>query len=274
MAKVIGAAPHQQLSMTGSWVDPVDAECCPVRSYTQTVGWNASPIRGTSIPTGYQVLSDTRSWMGVYVATRLATGTSASSSPPPVVMTVVPNGPAAGVLQPGDQLLSVSGIPQPSNPATLGPVIIDQIDSQQPGTVVALSIQRGNQQLTENIKLSSYANPAEGQAIPPTPGFLGVLLSNSSPSGTTGAYIQTVVSGSAASQAGLQGGDVVTSFRTSSISSSQDLSIALFGSPAGTITQLVYIDSGGTSHTVTVTLGAFPSPGSNTSIQTPIVDEI
>jgi hypothetical protein len=277
--KVTGAVPHQQLTMTNSWVDPVDAACCPVRNYTQTVGWDASPLPGTSIPTGYQLLSDTRSWMGVYVATRVVNGSSTgtSSSPPPVVMSVASNSPASGLLQPGDQLLSVSGIPQPSNPAMLGPVIIEQIDSQQPGTVVALSILRGDKQLTENITLSSYANPAEGQAIPPAPGFLGVEADTSSPSSTPGAYIQTVVSGTAASQAGLQSGDVITSVGTSRISSPQDLTNALFAIAAGTTSQLGYVDSAGVSHTVNVTLGVWPSSGTDSTVQPvqkPIIDEI
>ncbi len=277
-AKVVGVAPRQQLSMTAEWVDPVDPECCAVRNFTQTVGWNSSRVPGATIPTGYQVLVDTRSWMGVYVATRTGFTSSADSSatPPPVVMSVVPGSPAAGVLQPGDQLLSVSGIPAPTNPSSIGPPVIDQIDSQQPGTLVVLSIERGGQQLTENIKLSSYANPAEAQASAPTPGYLGVQVAESSPSSTPGAYIAGVESGGPASQAGLEYGDVITSFGTNRITTSQQLQTVLLASPSGTTSQLVYVDNSGTPHAVTVTLSTYPSPGSsnNATVQAPFVYKI
>lgn len=276
-AKVIGAAPYQQLSLTTEWIDAADAECCPVRNYTQTVSWSPRPLPGMSTPTGYQVLSDTRSWMGVYVASDFDAdaGTGASAVPPPVVMTVVPNSPAAGVLQRGDKLLSVSGAPHLSNPATLGPAIIDQIDSHQPGALVTLNIQRGNQYLTRRIKLSSYANPAEAESSPPAPGWLGVEIdTTNSPSAIPGAYIESVDYGSVAFQAGLQGGDVVTSFGTSQISTGQQLHNALLASPAGTTAQLVYVDSSGASHVVTVTLGTWPAPSSSSSGQTPSVFEI
>lgn len=137
---------------------------------------------------------------------------------------------------------------------------------------MALTIERGGQQLEKNVTLSSYANPAEGQAIPPSSGFLGVTTLNGTTSGLPGAYIDSVESGSAAAQAGLEDGDVITSFGGYPISSSQDLSNALFAMPAGATAQLVYADSTGASHVVSVTLGIRPS--SDSSGQEPVIDEI
>jgi hypothetical protein len=270
-AHVIGVSPDQQLSMTAEWIDPVDAECCAVRNYTQTVGWNSTLLTGSSIPIGYQVVVDTRSWLGVFVATKTDL---AGTPPPPVVMTVVPGSPAVGLLEPGDQLISVAGIPQPSNQPPLGPAIIDQIDSQLPGTRIALTVERAGQDVTENATLSSYANPAELQASVPSPAFLGVDVATSSPSSTPGAYIQTIVASTAATQAGLRDGDVITSLGTKRISDPQDLTDALLVTPAGTTEQLVYVDSAGTSHAVTVQLGSYPSPTSGSTLIAPIVDEI
>jgi hypothetical protein len=270
-AKVSEAAPAQQLAVTSQWISPVDPECCPVRNYVQAIGW-VPPFtsEGVTFPGNYGVVADNRSWLGVYTADGAEQN---GVYPPPVVMTVVPGGPAAGVLQPGDQLLSVAGVTTHNDEggtATLGPEMIDEVDTELPGTRIALSIDRGGQQLTENITLSSYANPAQQKASAPTPGYLGVEVQSDSPSiaseyglGTgTGVVIEEVLSGTAAAQAGLQYDDVITSFGTRQVTDTQDLEAAVLVSPAFSTQQLTYVDSSGASHTVNVQMGVYPSGGS------------
>jgi hypothetical protein len=272
-AMVIGKAPHQRLSVTLQWVDPVDPECCAVRNFTQVISWDTADQSGTSLPVGYSVLSDTRSWLGVYLGVPDDVGDD-TTPPPPVVMSVVPGSPAAGVLQPGDQLIAVAGIPARSAQTLLGPAIIDQIDSQLPGARVALTIDRGGQDLTEDLTLSSYANPAEQQASAPNPGYLGVSVSDGSYGSVSGAYLQSVEENSPADQAGLEEGDLITSIGSHQTTDAQDLTNVLLAIPAGTSEPIVYIDQDGQAHAVTIQLGSYPSANDDSDVVPPLVDEL
>jgi S1-C subfamily serine protease len=89
------------------------------------------------------------------------------------------------------------------------------------------------------------------------PAFLGVQLSAAGQS--TGAAISDVVDGSAAAMAGLQAGDTVTAVDGTAITSASGLSSALASHEPGDQVRLRYTDSGGQSHTVTVTLGSGPA---------------
>jgi S1-C subfamily serine protease len=87
----------------------------------------------------------------------------------------------------------------------------------------------------------------------------GSSSSGSGSSGTTsGAEIANVVNGGAAAQAGLETGDVITSFNGQTIGTPTDLSKALVPLHPGDKVQLTYTDSSGQSHTVSVTLASGP----------------
>ncbi|WP_255513534.1 S1C family serine protease [Homoserinibacter sp. GY 40078] len=94
---------------------------------------------------------------------------------------------------------------------------------------------------------------ADGEA---THGLLGasVTTATSSESDVVGSVIQEVTSGGAAAAAGLEAGDVVTSFNGHPITSSTDLTAQVRALAAGSQAELVYLRDG-ESHTVTVTLG-------------------
>lgn len=74
-------------------------------------------------------------------------------------MSVAAGSPAAGVLEPGDQIVAVSGGPPPAQ-GLLDPAVVQEIGSNLPGARLALTVDRGGQTLTENVTLSSYANAA------------------------------------------------------------------------------------------------------------------
>lgn len=108
--------------------------------------------------------------------------------------------------------------------------------------------------------------------------FLGVLVS-SSPSGSssypgssyadnpysgqsgsaTGVEVGGVISGTAAAQAGLTGGDTITSFAGQPITSPSVLTKLLTQYKPGQSAQISWTDSSGQTHTATVTLGSGPA---------------
>jgi hypothetical protein len=254
---VSGRAPHQTLHLVAGWVTADNSEAYPVRNYSQVVSW-VHPIDGGS---GYTVTSDTRSWLGVYA---IAEPGSTAPTIPLVVVAVMPGSPAAGVLQPGDELLSVQGVAVPAN-ANPGLGIIAEIAREQPGTPIALSIIRNGQQMIKNVTLSSYASSAHNTASAPIPGYLGIDALTDTPAlaanyglGTgTGAIIAKVVSGSPAAGAGLEADDVITAINGQPVNDAADLTIDETIAGAGTTAIVTYVTTAGVTQTASIGLGIF-----------------
>ena len=89
-------------------------------------------------------------------------------------------------------------------------------------------------------------------------GGFGSASGNSSGSTTSGAAISSAVNGGPAAQAGLTGGDVITSFDGQTVDSPTTLSALMVSHHPGDKVQLGFVDSSGQSHTVTVDLGSGP----------------
>ncbi len=90
------------------------------------------------------------------------------------------------------------------------------------------------------------------------PAFLGVEV-GSTTTGTTGAPIAGVVTGTPAASAGLEEGDTITAVNGSSIASASALTTKLHSYQPGDSVKITYSDTDGASHTVTVTLIAGPA---------------
>jgi S1-C subfamily serine protease len=102
--------------------------------------------------------------------------------------------------------------------------------------------------------------------------FLGVLLGSSSSQGTggglggggantstvSGAQISSVVQNQAAANAGLVGGDVITSLNGQSVTSESSLSTIVSSLKVGQTVSIGYTDSSGQSHTTSVTMTSGP----------------
>ena len=97
--------------------------------------------------------------------------------------------------------------------------------------------------------------------------FLGVEVGNpyaSSDSGypgagldeSSGAIIESVVSGSAAEAAGLEEGDEITALDGHSVTSAEDVTAALADHDPGDHIKIMWMDQSGSDHAATVTLGA------------------
>jgi putative serine protease PepD len=91
-------------------------------------------------------------------------------------------------------------------------------------------------------------------------GLLGALVTDSqsvASSTVTGAYIDSVTPGGAASSAGVRAGDIVTRFNGLPITNRIDLTAQVRTLPGGSSSTLTYIRNGN-SYTVEVTLGELP----------------
>lgn len=91
-------------------------------------------------------------------------------------------------------------------------------------------------------------------------GFLGIEVASStfSPSGSSGAVIAGVLNGSPAQTAGITAGDVITSVAGNTVTSSNDLTIALQQYHPGDKVSIGWTDQAGTPHTATVQLATGP----------------
>jgi S1-C subfamily serine protease len=101
----------------------------------------------------------------------------------------------------------------------------------------------------------SAANSAGGTGD----GGYGGYFGGSSSSTVSGAPVAGVVSGSAAAQAGLTQGDVITSVAGQTITSPKGVSSALAQHHPGDKISIGWTDQTGQSHTATVQLGAGPA---------------
>lgn len=235
-ARVIGSRSRQLLQLTLGWVTDADAVCCPVRSYIQRAGWES---QGHGRPGRYGVVFDTRSWLGVSVSVEPSNTSTHTIPKNPTVLSVVPGSPAFGLLEPGDSLLGVEGV-SPSKHALEGSPVIDQIASQQPGTRIALSIERGGSEMVVDLTLSSYASKAYEAYADNSTGFpdLGVeaadltqqLRQKEGIVAKSGAVIIGVMSGSPAADAGMAIGDVIVLVDSHQITDTHDLSDPIGGS--------------------------------------------
>jgi S1-C subfamily serine protease len=89
-------------------------------------------------------------------------------------------------------------------------------------------------------------------------GFLGVAIS-SQQGNYQGVLIQGVQPGTAAAQAGLSQGDVITSLDGKSVSTGTDIQHILIGHHPGDTVSIAWTDPYGQSHTATLTLGTGPA---------------
>ena len=226
--KVIGEVPHQELSVPVGGLTTADPQCCAVRTYV-----NTSPCASRGSRGGYQQTkyASTQSWLGVYA---LLPDQVNGTYPNPLVMTVLPGSPAAGVLQVGDRLVGVAGVSAPSS-AENGPPIMDEVAKSLPGAKIALNIIRGTTPWVVNITHASAADSAytKDQGAP-SPGYLGVDVTSMTPAlqsqfgfvPSAGAVVLGVAENSPAANAGLTLGDVITSFASTPVNSSAALQSA------------------------------------------------
>jgi S1-C subfamily serine protease len=97
------------------------------------------------------------------------------------------------------------------------------------------------------------------QSQSPFGGFPGRFNPAPAPAVNSGAYVEQVISGSPAANAGIQAGDVITSFDGHTVSAEKDLSSAEAPLHPGQSVSIGWVDGSGQSHSATITLGTGPA---------------
>ena len=96
---------------------------------------------------------------------------------------------------------------------------------------------------------------AHGKVIDTHRAYLGISIADTG----NGVYVGTVTPGGPAAKAGLKVGDVIVAVNGTPTPSSSDLGTVLAGSKPGQAATVKFMNQDGTSGTVKVTLGEFPS---------------
>jgi hypothetical protein len=156
---VIGAAPRQRVALTDEWNTSSDLRDAPVRPFRFVIAPTKIGFTET-----YATVSDNRPWLGVFVTVIPGDSTSADV----VVNSVVGGSPAAGVLQRGDIITSISGPPLKFTQALIGPPLIDELAAHEPGDTVVIDLVRDGIPMTVRVRLSSLANPLAVNAVFPS----------------------------------------------------------------------------------------------------------
>jgi len=178
----------------------------------------------------------TRAWLGVYIAEttpKVAEYLKIEPYSGVLVNDIVPNGPAQGVPQPEDVILSVNGQPTPRIRD-----LQNAIQYRKPGERVTLEVLRKGERITVEVTLGERPSEEELAQMPP-PGSsqqeepkkaFGLAVRPNSPelarrlglATERGMVITEVEPGSAADFAGLQPGEVILSVNNRSIRSVKD----------------------------------------------------
>jgi PDZ domain len=148
-ASVVGSAPHQRIVISNYLLTPYDPSCCPVRSYKFVLARSANHTNGAY----YGVVSDNRPWLGAFAE---APRIGPLSPPDARILSVVPGSPAAGILQTGDVITGVDGMPGTQGPSGS---IVDKLARHFPGETVQLQIERHGTSETVAVTLASRASP-------------------------------------------------------------------------------------------------------------------
>jgi serine protease Do len=247
----------------------------------EVIGINTSIFSptGGSVGIGFAVPSNTvaeviadlradgevsRGWLGVsiqHVTPAIAEALGQPAATGALVAGVMPDGPSAGTLRPGDVILSLNGQTVAESRDLPGLVA-----ATEPGSAASLRVLRDGAETDLTLTIGTLGQtdlamadpaPAGGDAS----GQLGATLSAITPEiageldlapEATGVVITSLKSGGAAADAGLRIGDVITRAGDSDIASPAELDAAL--AAAGDGATLLLVTRQGTPFFVTLTL--------------------
>ena len=125
---------------------------------------------------------------------------------------------------------------------------------------IAQKIEAGQASSTVHIGSTGFLGVGVGSSSDTTGGLgdQGGSGSSGSSGSTSGAVVSQVLSNSAAGQAGVVDGDVITAVNGKSVNSPSDLSNLLEPEHPGDTVQLQWTDQSGQTHNAAVTLGTGP----------------
>jgi hypothetical protein len=152
--RLLDTSPFPRIRARASYWTQADAHCCPVRSYTFTVG------RGTD--GSVEELSDERPWLGAIVEPVDENNNESALA----VLDIVPGSPAASHLQKGDVISAITNTPRPAG-QFIGQVLYDQFAKLDAGDVVRLRVVRDGSARAVAITLGSLADGSVENAVVP-----------------------------------------------------------------------------------------------------------
>lgn len=154
--RVVGSGANQTLAASAEFWTPVDAHCCPIRSYSFVVGAAGEQ--------GITSIRDDRPWLGLFVK---AEHEMVATSPVKVVG-LVPGSPGAALFRVGDVITGLVGASVSSDQGSLGPALIDQIALLKAGTSASFRVLRNSVTTTVTTKIGSLIDPSAQSASPPS----------------------------------------------------------------------------------------------------------
>jgi len=258
--RVIGEGPYDNFIQTDASINPGNSGGPLVNSSGEVIGINTAIFSqsGGSMGIGFAIPVNlaksilpqlqaqghvTRGWLGVSiqpVTPELATALQLPKDQGALVGQVLPHSPAqkAGV-QPGDVIVQYAG--HAIERASDLPLLVAETPIGQPA---ALQILRNGKSLTLTAQIAAL--PAQQPvAAAPSREQLGLTVQPLTPQlaqaagvqgVTTGLVVTDVQDGSAAADAGIQPGDVITQVNRKPVTSVADLRQALQGEKAGAAT--------------------------------------
>jgi S1-C subfamily serine protease len=123
---------------------------------------------------------------------------------------------------------------------------------------IAQKIDSGQASSTVHIGATGFLGVGVGSSSDTSGGFGDTSGSGSGSGSSSGAVVSQVLANSAAGQAGVVEGDVITAVNGKSVGSASDLSNLLEPEHPGDTVQLQWTDQSGQTHTAAVTLGNGP----------------
>lgn len=239
-----GRPGQQRVTLRAEYFTDADAECCPVRDFTQTLG--PDPVN-FALTSAVQVVQDNRPWMGADVTTDPTTPGAV------IVVGTAPGSPASASLRVLDHIVGVETPPSSSSGKTPG--VLDDVGRRHPGDHITLSVTRAGRDLRIPVTLSSLIDTSSTQSTVPQPAIIGVSAADAPVGQPAGAVINTVLDGGPAATAGLQAGQTITAAGPVPVQNAQDLQVALVGTAGQTINLTVR-----TPDDLTGTIAVTPTP--------------
>lgn len=152
------------IDATAAYLTPSDPQCCPAREYDFTIG---------SLSTGdLWEVHDERPWLGTFVKPFDEMDPDSALR----VVSVAEDSPAAGLVEPGDVILSVRNSRPVDKQSLLGPALYDELAMFDAGQTAELVLSREGVQLGVNVPLGSLIDQSVGNAVAPDQSDGVVLL--------------------------------------------------------------------------------------------------
>lgn len=222
---------YENLVVTSQFYNGRDSHCCPVRDFSIELK-ESSSFGDLDL----EPVADDRPWTGAYV-------TNGDSHM--LVVSVAPKSPADGVLHPGDEITGIAGVKigDPNGDYS----IEDAVDRHVPGDLLTFEVRRDNQSFRLPLRLASRLDEYRTQARPTVPDF-GWYITDTD----KGPSVGLKDGESAARNAGIPDGAIVTAIANHATATSDDVFLQLAQASALKPISVSYRDTKGRVSTASV----------------------